>query len=249
MLSTCIRVNGSATIGIHFFAFGASAIVIGILSCANDDLRRFHSPSDRSSLLNRTVIFIYGAKKVSILRAVKMTEDGRRGERKREKGDVGRNCRYRRNGDGIIFTLLKRAMTVDDSERTRICIHAPGILPIQLPVSGYLPTGHFRYIPAGGDRHGKWYRSTYILERAERNLIHRKILLIHISAALAAFTLAHSPYRQETYWRGRTVFIFHRDHYFFFARRYRALRRRYVKLTMRGCEVLTLSLTKLNEWN
>ena len=32
-------------------------------------------------------------------------------------------------------------------------VHASGILPIQLPVSDYLPTGHFRYMPAGGDRH------------------------------------------------------------------------------------------------
>lgn len=106
--------------------------------------------------------FSHRAKKVSRLHTIKTTGIRRR-EREREKeSDVDRNCRYRHNGDGIIFTLLKRAMTVDDSERTHI--HAPGILPIQLPVSGYLPTGHFRYIPAGGDRYGKWYRSTYILE-------------------------------------------------------------------------------------
>jgi len=113
-------------------------------------LRRFlfHAIDPRFSRL-----FSYGAKKVSRLRAVKTTgererererrrererERERRGERgrERERSDVGRNCRYRRNGDGIIFTLLKRAMTVDDSERTHTRTRAPGILPIQLPVSG-----------------------------------------------------------------------------------------------------------------
>ena len=45
-------------------------------------------------------------------------------------------------------------MTVDGR---RVSVHVRTrvgyILPIQLPVSGYLPTGHFRYMPAGGDRH------------------------------------------------------------------------------------------------
>lgn len=140
------------------------------------------------------------------------------------------------NGRDIIFTPLKRAMTV---ATTVLCIrvrtHAPAILPIQLPVSGYLPTGHFRCIAAGGDRHGKWYRSTcacvcvYVCACASRERTEEfnttNSLDIHFSAAVfnARIARAFSSRRtndERTRHEQNGIFVSPR-YYFLFATRHR----------------------------